>query len=589
MIRTLAIILVMASCKMRTESDTKDVPLELQGKVQFCLDVLRNQALDASIFKNVEGFDEAAFKKLDLTYTVSSDAHGVRGLEMSSSLGPSESFSVSWKLELESEEVIINDSVKSSILLLSLEVDNSSPGKIVSSEKVFRVHYASSNRDCELQNVENSKVEYIAQPGEMSYLVQSVESDLINGTDRPFNFTASTTAVLSFVYGPEYSISHMNEEVAPFLLDTQGQMGFLKLESDRELLMLDETKKKLFTFRFKSDADGEVRSYEIPEFGRYYELVTQDKFKQQKFAYEGFSEAESMSKGVRELKSEDLFKSDFYLELSAVQSDWTYQDTEFYFTKFLQGDRYLLTPRKHEPQFLPPSKEEIEANRQYLKSTDFIEINHAVVAKFESSINSREFSFEEKLIAVLHETSVLLDYNYTSLENHSIAPLKLSEAVAKGKGVCQHYAVVFAALARRIGIPTRIVGGLSFYSNDEGGLEAGGHGWVEVLVEGGSWIPLEPQAFEEADEDFTNLRLAIASHTYFPIIVMREFETINGKKEDLSKDYADFTKVRRNYLIKSLGQLPNLLKTGYVYHGSGQSDGSNYSNEIKVSPFGDLN
>lgn len=53
------------------------------------------------------------------------------------------------------------------------------------------------------------------------------------------------------------------------------------------------------------------------------------------------------------------------------------------------------------------------------------------------------------------------------------------------KGRCEHYAILYVALARSIGIPSRVVAGLS-YSDRSYGY----HVWAESYV--GEWIPVDP-------------------------------------------------------------------------------------------------
>jgi len=75
-----------------------------------------------------------------------------------------------------------------------------------------------------------------------------------------------------------------------------------------------------------------------------------------------------------------------------------------------------------------------------------------------------------------------------------------SDVLKSPSGVCRDYAVLFAALARASGIPTRIIGGLVFSRGD-----FYYHAWNEVWT-GGAWVPFD--ATVETDfVDATHIKL----------------------------------------------------------------------------------
>jgi transglutaminase-like putative cysteine protease len=71
------------------------------------------------------------------------------------------------------------------------------------------------------------------------------------------------------------------------------------------------------------------------------------------------------------------------------------------------------------------------------------------------------------------------------------------------RGECQGHAYLYAALARALGVPTRVVNGL-VYTNDYGGFLY--HTWAESLV-AGSWRAVDP-TFAQAHADATHIALA---------------------------------------------------------------------------------
>lgn len=71
-------------------------------------------------------------------------------------------------------------------------------------------------------------------------------------------------------------------------------------------------------------------------------------------------------------------------------------------------------------------------------------------------------------------------------------------ALKSGRGVCEDYATLFAALCRASGIPARVIDGYRFEQDFESmdigewkNIESYGHGWAEFYLEDYGWIPVE--------------------------------------------------------------------------------------------------
>ena len=69
-----------------------------------------------------------------------------------------------------------------------------------------------------------------------------------------------------------------------------------------------------------------------------------------------------------------------------------------------------------------------------------------------------------------------------------------AQAFAAGQGVCQDFAHVYLALARRLGLPARYVNGLP-----EG--EGASHAWCEVWLDQG-WTGIDPTRLQWTDEGY---------------------------------------------------------------------------------------
>jgi len=72
-----------------------------------------------------------------------------------------------------------------------------------------------------------------------------------------------------------------------------------------------------------------------------------------------------------------------------------------------------------------------------------------------------------------------------------------------GRAECQGHAYLYAALARALGMPTRVVNGL-VYSAEHGGFLY--HTWNETLVAGRGWQPVDP-TFAQPRADATHVKL----------------------------------------------------------------------------------
>jgi len=112
------------------------------------------------------------------------------------------------------------------------------------------------------------------------------------------------------------------------------------------------------------------------------------------------------------------------------------------------------------------------------------------------------------------------------VSNNVVRPLTTQEALARGKGVCQHYAVIFTAIARALKIPTRIIYG---YHLDDS--LASGHAWVETSTVDGFWQVVEPQLEDGLTSTYTRF--------YFPLGRAFPLEDKNADTISLSSSVDD--------------------------------------------------
>ena len=130
------------------------------------------------------------------------------------------------------------------------------------------------------------------------------------------------------------------------------------------------------------------------------------------------------------------------------------------------------------------------------------------------------------------------------IQNKSLAHAfsTASEALAAREGDCTEHAVLFSALAKIVGIPTKLVTGLVYVGGPEGVF--GYHQWVEVWL-GDRWVAMDPTfgqevadpthiKFTEGLSDAEGLRKAgVAAAELFGDIELKvlEYRRIDGSKK----------------------------------------------------------
>jgi transglutaminase-like putative cysteine protease len=76
------------------------------------------------------------------------------------------------------------------------------------------------------------------------------------------------------------------------------------------------------------------------------------------------------------------------------------------------------------------------------------------------------------------------------------------DVLATREAECQGHAILYAAFARALGIPTRVVNGLVYSEDFDGFLY---HAWAESFV-AGAWLAVDP-TFAQVPADATHLKL----------------------------------------------------------------------------------
>ncbi|MEJ2627876.1 MAG: transglutaminase-like domain-containing protein [bacterium] len=137
--------------------------------------------------------------------------------------------------------------------------------------------------------------------------------------------------------------------------------------------------------------------------------------------------------------------------------------------------------------------------KEYLACTDLVQCdNQEITLKAESITGKAETEFD----AVQQILTWIID------NMRYVTPPEQYDALYSfnsGKGNCQNYSHLAAALMRAVGIPVRIVNGITlkkpFTVNMDSGdftfkMGQGRHSWIEVYFPDLGWVPFDPQQTE---------------------------------------------------------------------------------------------
>ncbi|MCX6741872.1 MAG: transglutaminase-like domain-containing protein [Candidatus Pacearchaeota archaeon] len=123
------------------------------------------------------------------------------------------------------------------------------------------------------------------------------------------------------------------------------------------------------------------------------------------------------------------------------------------------------------------------AKSEYTKSTNFTDSNNFKIKNkaqqlAQGSTDSFEILYK---LAEYVKNSMAYDLNFNELK-------KASEIIEEKKGVCAQYTILFNALSRALGFPTRYISGVA-YSTASDSFEE--HAWSEVWLPEIGWVPFD--------------------------------------------------------------------------------------------------
>ncbi|HET9699790.1 MAG TPA: transglutaminase-like domain-containing protein [Burkholderiales bacterium] len=102
----------------------------------------------------------------------------------------------------------------------------------------------------------------------------------------------------------------------------------------------------------------------------------------------------------------------------------------------------------------------------------------------------------------LGRVRALVDWIQANIRREAVDVFSALDVLQSRRAECQGHAWLYAALARSVGIPTRVVSGLVYLEEFQGFLY---HAWNESLVDG-AWLPVDP-TFGQVPADATHITM----------------------------------------------------------------------------------
>jgi hypothetical protein len=146
-----------------------------------------------------------------------------------------------------------------------------------------------------------------------------------------------------------------------------------------------------------------------------------------------------------------------------------------------KNDEWILTVRAIDPS-IPPKEPTPIQREDFLKSTNYLQSDDPrVIAAARRAVGDAQATWEQ--------ARRIEKWVYENLAEKNFSKVFDSAAVVAEKleGDCTEHGVLLAAMARVVGIPSRVAVGL-VYAQRLGAF--GYHMWAEVYV-GGRWVPLD--------------------------------------------------------------------------------------------------
>ena len=148
-----------------------------------------------------------------------------------------------------------------------------------------------------------------------------------------------------------------------------------------------------------------------------------------------------------------------------------------------------------EPGDQGPVPPNVETLSRYLTPTIAISAQHPQISSLAQKIVAGADGNPQRIRA-------LLDWIHQHIAREPVDVFTALDVLKGGRAECQGHALLYAAFARTLGIPTRIVNGIVYAPDFRGFLY---HSWNESIVDG-RWVAVDP-TFGQIPVDATHIKL----------------------------------------------------------------------------------
>ncbi len=189
-------------------------------------------------------------------------------------------------------------------------------------------------------------------------------------------------------------------------------------------------------------------------------------------------------------------------------------------------------------------KQLISSNK-YLQESFFVQISVDPVQKLIAHLKTKSNITNRLIMAkrILKLVNQTIKYDHKIINNDIV---KTVDIISSKKGVCHHFANLFTALARGVGIPTRMVSGYAIGLNGN----VGRHAWNEIEVTNGLWRPIEPQSSS----------LRFHTYQYFPTAYGDNYEN-----EDYNTELIKQSKIKQFNITYYNMKMTQILELNGMY------------------------
>jgi hypothetical protein len=198
--------------------------------------------------------------------------------------------------------------------------------------------------------------------------------------------------------------------------------------------------------------------------------------------------------GVLKLKLSNVHSPDSIPQDHRQKVLKTEKQGEESYTTTLLINREPQAPVKRMPLPVPAGQ-----YRDFLKEAPEIQVKHPLIRTLAKDLVAGEKD-------AWRAAKTISTWVYDNLDKVLVDSFTALDALHDRRGECQSHTNLFTALARAVGIPTRVVNGLVYSDHFEGFLY---HAWPEVWV--GEWRALDP-TLGQHQVDATHIKLSVGNY-----------------------------------------------------------------------------